>query len=189
MNDTKESNKGSFWATLPGCVTAIAALTTAVVTGVVALYSAGIIGAHPTPTPPANTPLPPASSTSLPTNQPVTEINTPTLPPVIPTNTPMPPDPVGVWKITANSYPGKLNIIAIDNGKITGTIFDNYIEGTWDVAAQEITFKRNNSSDPNIFQIFKGTQIKQGDKYVLVGTFEDHDANGNVETYDWNAVR
>lgn len=130
-----------------------------------------------TATPDAPNSAPP-TSTSIP----------PTLTPIIPTVTPLPPSPVGFWRITANGYPGTLNII-ISNGVISGTIYSNSIEGAWDENTQEVTFKRTNSPDPTIFQIYTGIQIKQGDQYILKGTFEDRDANGNIGTYDWSAER
>jgi len=195
MTDKKENEKVSFWQTIPGCITAIAGLITAIGGLIAVLYATHILPpSSATATPPFVasaspyfTSVPPnespAPSTPSPTDIP------PTFTPLIPTATPMPPSPVGRWKITANNYPGELNIITINNGKISGTIYDNLIEGTWNEFTQNITFKRINSSDPNVYQIYYGEQIKQGNKYILTGHFEDHDVNGVVNTYNWTAER
>lgn len=122
-----------------------------------------------------------------PTSAPV--VVKPTLAPPIPTAIPMLPSPAGRWTVTANQYEGELNIITINNGYVSGTVFDNSIEGSWNEDTQEITFTRVNSSDPNIYQVYYGEQLKQGNKYIIAGSFEDHDAYGNVEWYDWTAER
>ena len=121
-----------------------------------------------------------------PTSAPV--VVPPTFAPPIPTAIPMPPSPAGQWVITANEYPGEFNI-SINHENVSGTIFGNSIEGSWNEGAQEITFTRINSSDPNIYQVYYGEQTKQGNKYIFIGSFEDHDAYGNVEWYDWTAER
>jgi hypothetical protein len=143
------------------------------------LYSSPTLSAAETPSP---------TETLIPTKTLVPTLP-PTLAPVIPTPIPPPPSPIGGWAVTANDYPGELNIITVNNGNISGTIFGNRIEGTWDESTQGITFTRFNSSDPNIYQLYYGEQRKQGKKYILSGSFEDHDANGNVGTYSWSAER
>lgn len=43
MSDNNEEKKGSFWTTVPGCITAIGGLVSVVIAGVVALSAAGFI--------------------------------------------------------------------------------------------------------------------------------------------------
>lgn len=43
MSDNKNESKGSFWMTVPGCITAIGGLVSVVIAGVVALSAAGVI--------------------------------------------------------------------------------------------------------------------------------------------------
>jgi hypothetical protein len=57
MND--DSNRKSFWVTLPGIITAIAGLVTAVGACIAGLVAAGVIGGNgPTPSVPLKTPTP-----------------------------------------------------------------------------------------------------------------------------------
>jgi len=135
----------------------------------------------PSPAPPTSTPSPVPSATFTPIP--------PTVTPVIPTDTPKPPSPVGRWTITANAWEGELNIVTINRGNISGTVYDgNPIDGTWNEVTQELTFKRYNNPDPNIYQIYYGEQVKQGGSYILTGYFEDY-VNGNMNTYTWSAER
>lgn len=74
MSDKKEEQKGSFWLSLPGCITAFGGLVTAVVGSYVALVVAGVI---PAPFAPTAT-LPPPISVTLPTS--VLEASSPVIP-------------------------------------------------------------------------------------------------------------
>lgn len=74
MSDKKEEQKGSFWLSLPGCITAFGGLITAVVGSYVALVVAGVI---PAPFAPTAT-LPPPISVTLPA--PVLEASSPVIP-------------------------------------------------------------------------------------------------------------
>lgn len=60
MTDKKEDHKASFWLTLPGCITAIGGLITAVVGSYIALVVAGVV---PAPFAPTATLPPPLSVT------------------------------------------------------------------------------------------------------------------------------
>jgi len=65
MSDKKEDQKGSFWTTLPGIITAIAALITAIGGFIAVLNTMGVFDPSPTNTPAAATRLatePPAQS-------------------------------------------------------------------------------------------------------------------------------
>ncbi len=129
-----------------------------------------------------------ATQTPLPTFTAVqaTQTPLPTFTAIPPTDTP--PSPVGQWVVIGNGNSGVLDIITINNGKISGTIYGNPIEGTWNEFTQVITFKRINSPDPNVYQMWYGEQVKQGSEYILTGYFEDVNGN-NIGTYNWAAER
>lgn len=74
MSDKKDEQKGSFWLSLPGCITAFGGLITAMVGSYVALVVAGVI---PAPFAPTAT-LPPPISVTLPTS--VLEASSPVIP-------------------------------------------------------------------------------------------------------------
>lgn len=138
---------------------------------------------------PSDTPEPPTPEPPTATQVPTVTTVPPTFTPVIPTVTPRAPSPVGRWIITANGFEGELNIVTINNGRVSGKVYDNNpIEGTWNEATQKLTFTRFNSPDPNIYQIFYGEQVRDGNSYILTGYFEDY-VNGNTSTYDWAAER
>lgn len=120
-------------------------------------------------------PIPSATWTLVPTRVP-------------PTFTPAPPSPEGTWDVVANGYEGTLEI-SITNGNVRGSIFGDIIEGTWNEFSQEIDFKRYNTPDPNFYQLYTGSQIKQGGRYILVGSFDDHRTDGSVVTASWSATR
>ena len=53
------------------------------------------------------------------------------------------PLPIGTWNINANSFRGSLVITSVGtNGRFTGTVFGNRIDGFWDEGAQKVIFIR-----------------------------------------------
>ncbi len=57
----------------------------------------------------------------------------------------------GTWKINGNSAEGGLVITSVgSDGKLSGTVYGNQIEGFWNEGAQKVTFLRLPSGTSSI---------------------------------------
>lgn len=108
--------------------------------------------------------------------------------------------PVGKWSVNGNGFEGILNIKSVDKkGVLTGTIFNQPIEGFWDDTSKKITFMRIIAADkPSTLQIYTGYLFQtpnrpapgQDTTFTLTGSFEAFAGTGAVAErilYGWLA--
>ena len=108
--------------------------------------------------------------------------------------------PLGAWTINGNGHEGELNLSFVDDqGNLSGTVFDNPIQGFWSEASQTITFERiTTPNTPSRLQIYTGYLFKtpvqpkvgQDITYTLTGFFEAFAGTGAVAEkmlYGWMA--
>lgn len=110
------------------------------------------------------------------------------------------PLPTGTWYFNANSFETSLFITSVStNGRITGTVFGNLIDGFWDERAQKVIFIREPSGGaPNYSaaQVYTGylfqNQRGQHVTYTLAGSFEALAGSGGTaqrNVFGWYAQK
>lgn len=82
--------------------------------------------------------------------------------------------PSGTWNLNGNGFQGELNIVSIDmNGNVTGTAYNDPVQGFWDDAALKLVLMRiPNVSDPSTIQVFTGYLFEDSGTYTLAGSFQ-----------------
>jgi len=105
--------------------------------------------------------------------------------------------PVGTWKINGNGFKGELVIASVDaQGKVSGTVYGNPIQGFWDEDARRITFTRgNNATSPSRVQIYTSYMFRNNagsdSEFTLAGYFEAFSGMGGTaqrNVFGWFAT-
>jgi hypothetical protein len=105
-------------------------------------------------------------------------------------------NPSGIWHVNANGYIGDLNVTSYNaaNGRISGTVFGNPMQGFWDDNSKRITFTRTiNIFFVNTIQVYTGYLFTGPENQsAMAGSFEAFAGTGaTVErpVYGWVASR
>ncbi len=90
------------------------------------------------------------------------------------------------WKINGNGYPGDLAISQAADGRLTGSVYGQTIEGYYSPGAGNLAFVRYQSGKP--YQVFIGTVSpgKLGGQFYPLGP--DGGATPGRLSYDWSAT-
>lgn len=88
--------------------------------------------------------------------------------------------PKGNWKINGNGWPGLLFLSVDGSGNVTGTAYENPIQGFWDEGAQKLMFLRSPNNDPSSSQIFTGYLFMTDNTYTLAGSFQGFAGSGGA---------
>ncbi len=96
--------------------------------------------------------------------------------------------PEGTWKFIGDGYDGLL-VLKIQDGTVTGTVYDNPIAGSYDAATRRLNFVRLCvPNDPTTIQSHTGylfaNQDGKNTRYTLAGTFLNI---GNTAEMGWYA--
>ena len=104
--------------------------------------------------------------------------------------------PTGSWEIDANGYVGELEIKSITNGRLTGTVLGNPIDGFWSNSMKRIVFMRViDPNDASTLQVFTGYYWRElqpppiGTSF-LAGFFEAFQGSGGTakrSVFGWTA--
>jgi hypothetical protein len=88
--------------------------------------------------------------------------------------------PTGSWNVNGNGFLGTLSIDSIDaNGNVSGTVFNERMQGFWDESAQKLTFTRViNQADPSTMQIYTGCMFQNANTFTIAGTFQAFSGTG-----------
>lgn len=103
--------------------------------------------------------------------------------------------PSGCWTVNGNGHVGNLCISLNASGTVTGTIYNNAIQGYWDEEDRKITFIRTLGSGASSIQVFTGYfyQTSTGNQaYVLAGSFEAFSGSGGSperSVFGWYATK
>jgi len=83
--------------------------------------------------------------------------------------------PTNTWGITANGFPGELDVQVDSSNRVSGSAFGDPITGLWQPTTGTFSFTRGGSTT----QIYKGFLVAPLDNdplnavYTLAGTFDD----------------
>jgi len=104
----------------------------------------------------------------------------------------LPAGPNTIWTLDGNGYVGVLRIDSIGaDGKLTGKIYDDAIEGWWDDSTMRITFLRVGANQAWDGYGWQNRDDATDTTYSLAGSFQAYgDPGGGTAarpTYGWVA--
>jgi hypothetical protein len=92
------------------------------------------------------------------------------------------------WRVNGNGYTGDLTLRADPAGKLTGTIYNDPINGFWDETSQKITFIRmHQGAHPSTAQVWTGYLFGNPRQSTLAGSFEAFSATAERSLFGWYA--
>ena len=96
--------------------------------------------------------------------------------------------PAGTWTINGNGFEGELVLDTVAGGKVSGTMYGETVNGTFDEKTKRLSLVRVRDGNP--FQAYTGylfQQVQAGAKPTMAGTFTHLEQTGPLEA-GWYAT-